>query len=197
MVKVPALLLALLVLPNGLLAQSLGDVAAQEKARREKERARDTSRKGKPTKAFTDDDLHPGAKSEAPPPVEAYVPSTPSREAEVADKEAADSGQKAEWRARAAAARQVVDTARQAVSSIANDVERIRQDLNPMSLTYNPDDYNLTLRLQHELSEAETRLAAANQQVQVAEKAYQAFEDDARRNGVPSSWLEPPPPPVE
>jgi hypothetical protein len=197
MVKIPALLLVLLVLPTGLVAQSLGDVAAQEKARREKEKASDTSRKAKPAKAFTDDDLHPGTKTEASPPVEAYVPSTPSREAEVADKEAAEAGPKAEWRARAAAARQVVDTARQAVSSIANDVERIRQDLNPMSLTFNPDDYNLTLRLQHQLSEAEARLAAANQQVGVAEKAYQAFEDDARRNGVPSSWLEPPPPPVE
>ena len=50
--------------------------------------------------------------------------------------------------------------------------------------------FDLTLRLQHALNEAETKLAAANQQVEVAEKAYKAFEDEARRNGVPSSWLE-------
>jgi hypothetical protein len=187
--KALVLLLAALTLPTGLLAQSLGEVAAQEKARREKEKARDTSRKG-PPKSFTDDDLTPGAKheaSEAPPAPEPYVPtpSTPEGgEAEV------ESGPKREWQQRAAAARQVVDTARQAVSSIANDVERLRQDLNPMSLTYNPDDYNLTLRLQHALNEAETKLAAANQQVEVAEKAYKAFEDEARRNGVPPSWLE-------
>jgi hypothetical protein len=190
--KALVLLLAVVALPTGLFAQSqsLGEVAAQEKARREKEKAKDTSHKGRP-KSFTDDDLAPGAKhetSEAPPAPEPYVPSSTPSTPE--DGEGVESGPKREWQQRAAAARQIVETARQAVSSIANDVERLRQDLNPMSLTYNPDDYNLTLRLQHALNEAETKLVAANQQVEVAEKAYKAFEDEARRNGVPSSWLE-------
>lgn len=193
--KAAFLVLALLTLPAGAIAQSLGDVAAQEKARREreKEKTKEKGQKPRAAKAFTDDDLQPGAtrdKTQAPPPpVEPYVPSTPSPEAENAEAEA-DSGPKAEWRQRAAAVRQVVESAQQAVASIANDAERIRQDLNPMSLTFNPSDVNATLRLQHELSEAETRLAAAQAQVAVAEKAYKDFEDEARRNGVPPSWLE-------
>ena len=188
----PALLLsALLALPACALAQSLGDVATQEKARRarDKEKAKEKGQKPRTAKSFTDDDLLPGAtreKTEAPPAAEPYV-SSPSRENAEED---ADAAPKAEWKQRAAAARQIVESARQAVSSIANDAERVRQDLNPMSLTYNPEDFNATLRLQHELNELETQLAAANQQVEAAEKAYQAFEDEARRNGVPPSWLE-------
>lgn len=185
------LLLALLTLPASLLAQSLGEVAAQEKARREREKAKETAKKAHPTKAFTDDDLQPGAKrdkTEPPPPlVEPYVSPAPAQpegaEAEV------ESGPKAEWRQRAAAARQGVETARQAVSSIANDAERLRQDLNPMSLTYQ-EDVNTILRLQHELNEMEKKLAEANLQVEAAEKSYKSFEEEARRNGVPQSWLE-------
>ena len=186
-------MLALLALPAGVVAQSLGDLAAQEKARRARDtdKAKDKGQKPRAVKSFSDDDLLPGAtreKTEAPPPAEPYVSSTPSPGPENAEDE--DAGRKAEWSQRAAAARQLVESARQAVSSIANDAERIRQDLNPMSLTYNPNDFNTTLRLQHELSELEAQLVAANQQVEAAEKAYQDFENEARRNGIPPSWLE-------
>ena len=188
------LILALLALPAGVVAQSLGDVAAQEKARRarDKEKAKEKGQKPRTAKSFTDDDLPLGATrehSEAPPPVETYVPSTPSPGPENAEGDA-DAGRKAEWSQRAAAVRQAVESARQAVSSIANDMERVRQDLNPMSLTFNPNDFNATLRLQAQLTELEAQLAAANQQVGAAEKAYQDFESEAQRNGVPSSWLQ-------
>ena len=100
------------------------------------------------------------------------------------------SGPRAQWKQRAAEAREALSNARQNESAAQQDVERIRQDLNPMSLTYNPDDVNLTLRLQHELTLALSRLEAVQQQVAAAEKAYKDFEDQARREGVPSSWLE-------
>lgn len=192
--KALALLVALVILPAALPAQSLGEVAAQEKARREKEKAREANRKGHPAKTFTDDDLQPGAKrekTEEPPPPEPVTSSSPSgtegsREAQ--GEEA--SGPRAQWKQRAAEAREAVSNARQNESAAQQDIERIRQDLNPMSLTYNPDDVNLTLRLQHELSLALSRLEAVQQQVAAAEKAYKDFEEQARREGVPSSWLE-------
>ncbi|HVQ29306.1 MAG TPA: hypothetical protein VMV21_07005, partial [Vicinamibacteria bacterium] len=97
--KALVLLLAVVTLPTGLLAQSpsLGEVAAQEKARREKEKAKDTSHKGRP-KSFTDDDLAPGAKreaSEAPPAPEPYVPSSTPSSPEGGEE--AESGPKREW----------------------------------------------------------------------------------------------------
>jgi hypothetical protein len=191
--KALVLLVALLTLPASLPAQSLGEVAAQEKARREKDKAKDATRKGRPAKAFTDDDLQPGAKrepTEAPPPPEpiASSPSSGTEGSEGQGEEA--SGPRAQWRQRAAEARAAVSNARQNESAAQQEVERIRQDLNPMSLTYNPTDVNATLRLQHELTQALTRLEGVQQQVAAAEKAYKDFEEQARREGVPSSWLE-------
>ena len=194
--KALVLLVALLILPAALSAQSLGEVAAQEKARREKEKAKEAGRKGRPAKTFTEEDLQPGAKhdpAETPPPSEPITSSSSSgtegaQGSEGQGEEA--SGPRAQWKQRAADARMAVSNARQNESAVQQEVERIRQDLNPMSLTYNAEDVNLTLRLQHELTEAEKRLAAVHQQVEAAEKAYKDFEEEARRNGVPLSWLE-------
>ena len=123
------LLLACLALPTFALAQSLGEVAAQEKARREK--AKETGKKPRPTRSFTDADLEPGAsgdKTGAPPPSEPAVQSSPSssegsREREGEGEEAL--GAKAQWRERAGAARQSLENARQQVSAAQSDVERI------------------------------------------------------------------------
>ena len=189
--RAPILLLALLALPAGGLAQSLGEVAAQEKARREKEKAKQTGKKPQRVKAFTDEDLQPGASREkAPePPPEPFTPSSPSSSSTEGSEREEDSGPKAEWRQRATQFRQAVETARQRVSSMSEDVERIRQDLNPMSLTYR-EDVNTILRLQSELTQAQARVEEANQQVAAAEKAYQEFAAEARHAGVPPSWLE-------
>ncbi len=190
--RAPILLLALLALPAGVLAQSLGEVAAQEKARREK--AKQTGKKQRPAKTYTDDDLLPGAsrdKTEAPPP-EPYIPSTPSSSgtegSEGQGEEA--SGPRAQWRQRAADARQGLSNARQQQEAAQQEVERIRQELNPMSLSYIGEDVNRILRLQFELTQALSRADTVNQQVAAAEKAYKDFEDEARRQGVPSSWLQ-------
>ena len=191
--KALVLVLALLVLPAGLFAQSLGEIAAQEKARREKEKAKET-KKTRPTKAFTDDDLLPGAKrdtTEPAPPTAPTSSSSSSSSPEGAEGQSEEaSGPHAQWRQRSAEAREALSNARQSESAAQQEVERIRQDLNPMSLSYNPDDYNATLRLQHELAQALTRLEAVQQQVVAAEKAYKDFEEQARREGVPSSWLQ-------
>jgi DNA repair exonuclease SbcCD ATPase subunit len=184
------LVLALLALPTFALAQSLGEVAAQEKARREK--AKEAGKKPQRTKTFTDADLQGGAsgdKTGAPPPPEPAVQAGPSSAGGPDAAEEGESGPKTQWRQRAAQARQGVQTAQQAVSSYTTDVERIGQELNPMSLSYNNEDVNRILRLQAELTEAQAQLAKANQQLAVAEKAYKEFEDEARRAGVPPSWL--------
>ena len=190
--KAPILLLTLLALPAGGLAQSLGEVAAQEKARREKEKAKQTGKKPRSVKTFTDEDLQSGAsreKTTEPPPEEPFTPSSPSSPGTEGSEREEDSGPKAEWRQRATQFRQAVETARQRVSSLSEDVERIKQDLNPMSLTYR-EDVNTILRLQSELTQAQARVEEANQQVAAAEKAYQEFGAEARHAGVPPSWLE-------
>lgn len=193
--RVSVLLLALLVLPVAAPAQSLGEVAAQEKARREKEKAKETGKKPRPAKTYTDDDLVAGAsreKTEAPPPEPPYIPSTPtSSGTEGSEGQSGEeaSGPQAQWRQRAADARQSLANARQQQEAAQQEVERISQDLSPLSLTYT-EDVNTILRLQSELTQAQSRLEAVKQQVVASERAYKDFEDEARRQGVPSSWLQ-------
>ena len=123
--KALVLLLAVLILPTGLLAQSLGEVAAQEKARREKEKAKDTSRRAGPRPSPTTISSPGRSTSDARRlPSRALRPSTPSRGRGRGEGSCRIGAEGRVASQRAAAARQVVETARQAVSSIANDVER-------------------------------------------------------------------------
>jgi DNA repair exonuclease SbcCD ATPase subunit len=196
-------LAAALAVPS--FAQSLGELAQKEKARRERER----EKKGGAVKVFTEDDLPKGEKAPttesstasagatSPPPAtgasirQESSDGLPNAEGEGSraegGPEVGGSDQSA-WKARAAAARQSLKGVEQQVAAADAEVERLRQDLNPMSTTFSTDPY-VSLRLQGQLTEAQARAAEAREALKSAKEAYETFENEARRAGVPPGWL--------
>jgi hypothetical protein len=182
--------------------QSLGEAAQKEKARRERE-------KKAGVKVFTDDDL---GKTEAPrtegstqattPPPSAESssepsssesgaprrPRRPSEEGSESQNTTVGDTDEGGWKSRAASARATLQAAEQQVKTADGEVERLKQDLNPMSTTFSTDPYVIQ-RLQGQLTEAEAKAAAARQALKEAQTAFSAFEDEARRAGVPPGWI--------
>ena len=181
-----SLALGLALLPALVAAQSLGEVAAQERARRAKEKEKGEKR----AKVFTDSDLPSSASGDkpadagaAPPEAE---PSVPPSERPSANEP--DQSPEALWRGRAAQARQGLQAAQQAIASAEADVDRIKQDLNPMSTTFSQDP-NVLQRRQGELTQAQARAEMARQGLVSAQKAYEDFLEQARRENVPPGWV--------
>ena len=173
--------LAVLVLGSSAPAQSLGGLAAQEKARREKEK------KAKPAKVYTEEDLaieaaRGGPREETPP----RSPGTSSSEA-ANSRPAAEPGSEPEEdssiKGRIAEAQAGLESARKSASAADGDVERLKQDLNPMSTTFKTDPYEI-LKLQAALTEAQAKAAEAKKQAGAAEAAMEVVRDEARRAGV-------------
>ena len=168
-----------LALASSAPGQSLGGLAAQEKARREREK------KAKPTKVYTDQDLEieaarAGPRSETPAP-----PAGSSEPAEGAPVPAIESGSEPNdsVQGRLAEAQASLASARQSASAADAEVERLKQDLNPMSTTFKTDPYEI-LQLQAALTQAQAQAAEAQKQVAVAEAAMEVVKDEARRAGV-------------
>jgi chromosome segregation ATPase len=182
--------LGLLLLAAGATqAQTLGELAAREKARRE-----ERQKKGRPAKVYTERDLEQGgegtaqpAENPAPPP----APPAPARRSESSEEGSESSSEEGEkdqgleeqWRERQRQALAQVESARQNLGAAEAEVERLKQDLNPMSTTFSTDPYQI-LRLQGQLTEAQARADAARQQVEAAQKAVDEVVAEARRAGV-------------
>ena len=181
------LLCALVVaLPAPLVrAQSLGELAAQEKARREKER----EKKARPAaKVYTENDLQEGgtdsSKSSAPNRPASPAPSAPEPPSESESERAAEAAEAdAALRARIADAKANLEAAREELKGFEDEVERLKQELNPMSTTYNTDAYVL-FRLQGQLKDAADKADALRPKVAEAEKAWEAVERAARNAGI-------------
>jgi hypothetical protein len=171
--------LLLLGLPALAFSQSLGEAAAKERARREKEKA---AKGTKPIRTYSNGDLPAeGEKKEA---VESsggsYTPSgssglRPGRTVETED------GSESEGSPQSA--RQQLEAARARVADAQKQVDELRRKLNPMSVTYNQDTNNgetaTLLRLRSELTQAEAALADAQKEVGPAQEAV----DRAGRSG--------------
>jgi chromosome segregation ATPase len=179
--------LALLLIPPGVSAQGLGDAAARERQKREKESAK------KPTHAYTNADLR-----QEEPPKKGEKQEARSGESEAAriDRERSerqshseepDQGARPDPAAeRVAQAQSEVESARGRVSEIEARVSDLRGRLNPQSTTYIYGAYgsnsaNDELQVRAELNDAENELAAARQALGAAEEALQ----DARQGRVP------------
>jgi peptidoglycan hydrolase CwlO-like protein len=179
------LLCALIALPATLVrAQSLGQLAAQEKARRERER----DKKARPAaKVYTENDLLEGGTGSSPPstpnpppaPVASAPTATPPSQSESEPSSEADSA----LRERIAEAKANLEALRQELSAAEAEVERLKQDLNPMSTTYQDDAYVL-FRLQGQLKEFADKADALRPKVAEAQKALEAAELAGRHAGV-------------
>jgi hypothetical protein len=169
-------------------AQSLGDAAAKEKQRREAEK------KKSPAPAYSDEDLKKGAAPKAKEG-DASAPASGSaaRKSEGSGRESSrgsESGQsEAAWRGRGEVRSRARTEAAQAVADVQARMDLIRQKLNPQSRNFVVGT-NEQLALQKDLTNAEAALEAAKKAVADADREWAALEEEARKAGVPHSWLE-------
>jgi hypothetical protein len=177
--RAPVLLALALLFPLPVGAQSLGDAAAKENARRKEAEAK---QKQKPPTYSNDDLEHPGApktKDASPSPVPPPTPFTDPNHAPVSQKD------EASWRARAATARAGVKAAQDKVASLE------AQSQNLLTKRLLSTDTNEILRLSAEQKVIIDQIEPAKGAVEAARKALQDLEDEARRASVPPGWLEP------
>jgi len=183
-------------------AQSLGEAAAKERARREKEK----HTAAKPVRSYSNDDLEPPPADGAKKPASAPEPSpegygagggaTPVQRFQEGSSEGTAPS---DWQGRADAARRRVQEAEEGLAAARARVDAARQRLNPMSASYNADtnngDTGTLLRLRSDLTEAEEALKVAEEATRPAQEAWAAFEREARAAGAPAEVLNPPSPP--
>jgi hypothetical protein len=198
------LVVALLIGGTFATAQSLGELASREKARREAEK----NRKGAPPRVYTQEDLEKlegrgqpnsaaasGGSTPAPsggqPTEGASSAGMPPAEGESAEGRSGvpesgrekNEGPQDEWKERQRQAMAAVEAARQNVGAAEGEVERLKQELNPMSTTFTNDPYAI-LQLQAKLTEAQARATEARKQVDAAQQVADDVVAEARRNGV-------------
>ena len=171
-----------LALAGPLAAQGLGELAAQEKARRAR-------LKGQKARTFTDEDLKrdkpaatPGDETAGQGGQSLAPPETSTASDESALERAAE---KAQWNARAEAARGEVREAEAKIAQIQDRIAALLTDREPTDLQ-NP--FRLQTR-EAEIGKARQDLEAAQTALTTARKALADLEDEARRKSVPPGWL--------
>jgi hypothetical protein len=179
--RIALLLLGACLLPSMARPQDLAAVAKKEKERRAKVT--------KPAKVLTEDDgKEAGAKGTgsvtALPGEGAAAPSSSER----ASAAMAADAQEASWKSRAVAVRQAVVTAEQKLAQMEKDVAAYRSDMAPVSAADAMDPMRLQKR-DARIFEMNKQVEAQKVAVADAKKALTAFEDEARRAGVPAGWL--------
>ena len=163
-------------------SQDLVALAKKEKERRAKV--------AKPTKVLTEDDGKEagakGAGSVTALPGEGAVAAPDSSErASVAN---AAEAEQASWKARAASMREAVVTAEKTLAQMERDLAAYRSDMAPVSAAEAQDPMRLQKR-DARIFELNKQIEAQKIAVTDAKKALVAFEDEARRAGVPAGWL--------
>lgn len=170
-------LVAGLAVPPGAFAQGLAAAAKKEKDRRAKIAT--------PGKVLTEEDaatrtgnVHVTALA-APAPEPADTPSTQAAPGEE---------QRALWKTRAANLRTALAAAQKDLEQAQRAEAAFRSDMAPLSAPDAQDPMRLQKR--------EARLVEMNKQIEVLKAAVAtaranitAFEDEARRAGVPAGWL--------
>jgi chromosome segregation ATPase len=199
------LLLAVLAvsLPAAAGSQSLGDLAARERAKREEK-----ARQGKATgKVYTDADLaepgktaeNGGSGAESQPSVQAQsryrgeyneeegpAPASPGERGNSEENESEETS----WRQRAASARAPLTQAEGQLAQVDARIASIREQLSPVRMGGPEQDTNKILALQEEVTQAEAERGSAQNAVEEARKQWQSFLDEAKGSGVPAGWLE-------
>lgn len=175
------LLLGALLLPSLAPSQDLAAVAKKERERRAKV--------SKPAKVLTEDDGKEagvkGTGSVTALPGEGAAAPDSSERASAAN--AADA-ERASWKARADAARQAVVAAEKTLADLERAVASFRSDMAPVSAADAQDPMRLQKR-DAKIYEMNKQIEAQKIAVADAKKALVAFEDEARRSGVPAGWL--------
>jgi hypothetical protein len=175
----PVLTLALTV-SSAAGAQSLGDVAKKEEARR-KAAAR-------PGKVYTNDNLR-GGDAAAPPPAPAQAPPSPSsaqaKPGEDAKTDAAAEPKKdeAHWRGRMTEARNGLERAKTFQEALQTRINSLSNDFASR------DDPAQRSVVAANRQKALAELDRVTKEIADYEKQIVSIEDEARRAGVPPGWL--------
>lgn len=178
--------LGLLLLAGTGWAQGLGDVAAQQRARREKQ---GTEARKTPVPSFGNEDLPASDPAKKATGQKAEPPATPSPETPPAEGPSAPSAQDVmrDRDARVAAAQEELATRQATVARLEGRVRELQGKLNPMSTTFiygagGSNDASEELRVREELTSVEGQLAEARSAAAAAEQAV----EDARLGRDPS-----------
>jgi hypothetical protein len=165
--------------------QDLATLARKEKERRAKV--------AKPVKVLTEDDGKEagakGAGSVTTLPGEAAPSPSPSAEQPAPGQAGGDvDAQKAAWKARATSARSAVAEAEKRLAQMERDLAALRSDMTPLTAAEAQDPMRLQKR-DARVVEMNKQIAAQKTAIVEAKKALAAFEDEARRSGVPAGWF--------
>jgi len=165
------------LLASSAMAQDLATLAKKEKARRAKIAS--------PGKVLTEEDA--AAKGGSVTAVELQTPSNLPSQGEPAPEDSLAKRQSV-WKGRAEDVRSALVSAQKALEEAQRAEAAFRSDVAPLSAADAQDPMRLQKR--------EARLAEMNKQIEVlkagvtaARANIAAFEDEARRAGVPPGWL--------
>ena len=172
-------LCATALLSTNALAQSLAEIARQEKARR----AAITEK----AKVYTNDDLRGGGRlttgSSRPDSPVAPDPERGAADAALETGEAGGVGDEASWRARITAAREGSQRADLMAAALQNRVDGLWAEFTAM------DDPAQRALVEQERIEALNELENVQGELERLDQEIRDIEEDARQAGVPPGWL--------
>ena len=207
------LFLAFLAASEGSRAQSLGEAAARERAKRarsgadqpvpsftnadlasEKERQKQEQEGSDAgTEASPDDSEAPRAGRERRQGENEPEAGVPSFDDASDDQGTGESGlDREQWSERAEGLQRRLRQAEEREAAARDRLEEIRARLNPMSPQYE-QDVNRILQLQQGVAAAEAQADLARRALDSARQEIANFEEEARRAGVPPGWITPSP----
>ena len=180
-------LAAVLTLSAAVSAQTLGDVARQEEARRKTVKA--------PAKVYTNDNLRPDPSSPRPavagtpesPASSAgpAAPSTPASQKAATPAPAPDAGAKDEtyWKKRVAAARDAVERAKIFAEALQTRINSLSNDWAARDDPYQRE------KIGADRDKALAELARVQKEIEDGTKAIADIQEEARKTGVPAGWV--------
>jgi hypothetical protein len=179
-------LAAVLAISAAVSAQTLGDVARQEEARRKTVKA--------PAKVYTNDNLR--ADPSSPRPAVAGTPespassagaaaSTPAGQKAATPAPAPDAGAKDEtyWKKRVAAARDAVERAKIFAEALQTRINSLSNDWAARDDPYQRE------KIGADKDKALAELARVQKEIEDGTKAIADIQEEARKTGAPAGWV--------
>ena len=166
-------------------AQTLGDVAKREEARRKQVKT--------PAKVYTNEDLRGDAGAPAPAPATQATAANPAQpaapaagaEPKDAEKAAADDPKKAEtyWKDRLAKARADLDRAKTFAEALQSRINALTTDFSARS------DPAQRAQIGNDRQKALAELDRVKKEIETNTKAIADIQEEARKAGVPAGWV--------
>jgi hypothetical protein len=160
-------------------AQTLGDVAKKEEARRKTVKT--------PSKVYTNDNLKPDTSSPAPPAAAAGSSATapPEVSQPPADAGAAPAEAKGEtyWKKRISDAREALDRARTFADALQVQINSLTNDFTAR------DDPAQRAVIGQNRDKALAQLDRLRQEITADTKMVATIQEEARKAGVPAAWV--------